>query len=47
MTITVVNTIINSINRTIAATAPDDNPLFSSVPEIGSKIDINYIFFIL
>ena len=32
---------INSISNTIAATAPDDNPFSSSVPGIGSKIDIN------
>ena len=36
---------INSISNTIATTAPDDNPFFS-VPGIGSKIDVNYVFLI-
>ena len=46
MTVTVVTAIINSISNTIAAIAPNDNLFFSSVPEIGSKIDINCIFLI-
>ena len=47
MTTTVVTAMINSISNTIAATAPDENPFSSSVPEIGSRIDINCTFLML
>ena len=44
MTTTVVTAMINSISNTIAATAPDENPFSSSVPEIGSRIDIKFLY---